>query len=985
MGTPNEELRKEDFEKAASDAKAKAAEFRQQTVDGANSLRQQAADGLGSLHETLKGKGDGSSTVDNARNKGAELVGAGKDKVEPSVTDKAKSTLQSVKEAVVPTAHAGTLTPEEQRQQARAHLDTAKDDMDKAGQHAASATQTVTHDIRSAADQAGQAASHLGSRFTASAEETGKSAADKASQAKDSAREGAEYTKDEAKSLYSSAKDTISGWLGGKEHVPEPKDDVDRAVEGTQDAISRNVHKAGDKVQGMFHGAKHATKGKAGEAHAKAPGAEEIKGEARSALDSAEDAAIRTKDAVVDTAKYIGGRLTAPIGGESEVEAGKRETREAADKAKAHGHGLVDRAREAYGDAKHQVSESVEDAKHRVSQTAEQAKQRAREAAERARPHTVEEAERAEGYPPSNTAALRASKAGLDREGQARAEAPTASKMEDKTRGALGSAGDLATRTKDAVVDSAKYIGGRLTAPVGGEESDTHGTVEAAKHDAHKTADKVADHGKGMVEHAKEAVGDAKARLSQAAEDAARSAQEAADSVRPHTAEEADLAQGLPPSNTADLLAERAAAPMDTTTSSIAGKARDAVQRLLKSARDGPLEEFKLAELAFPPVELAAVKEGHGRNALHMAALGGQTDICAYLVKERHLDTNAFDDQGGTPLKQALAMKQLATVDELLALGADARLSRGDDPTPVFYAAATGNIECLRAVLAHGGGADEVSAAGTPLLWAASAENVEGAKLLLEKGADPTSKDGDGLTALLLAAAVGNMELARLLLDAGADVNAKAHGLMTPLHTAAETGRTEIVNMLLEVGADPNAEDEAGARPIDAAATVQERGVVEALLPVTTPAPSEEHIDVPEAEEPDTDAATAAKRRGDEAFVAAKFPAAVEAYTAALRHETGSHALWANRSAALLRTGENEAALKDARIARTIDPAFTKAWYREGCAARELGMWNDAAQAFFRGYQTDPTNQELATSFQAAVERGKQAHAAAHANHSHAH
>ena len=65
----------------------------------------------------------------------------------------------------------------------------------------------------------------------------------------DSAREGAEHTKVEAKSLYASAKDTFSGWLGGKEHAaPEHKDDVDRAVEGTQDAIARNVNKASDTV-----------------------------------------------------------------------------------------------------------------------------------------------------------------------------------------------------------------------------------------------------------------------------------------------------------------------------------------------------------------------------------------------------------------------------------------------------------------------------------------------------------------------------------------------------------------------------------------------------------------------------------------------------------------------------------------------------------------------------------------------------------------
>lgn len=61
----------------------------------------------------------------------------------------------------------------------------------------------------------------------------------------------------------------------------------------------------------------------------------------------------------------------------------------------------------------------------------------------------------------------------------------------------------------------------------------------------------------------------------------------------------------------------------------------------------------------------------------------------------------------------------------------------------------------------------------------------------------------------------------------------------------------------------------------------------------------------------------------------------------------------------------------------TCSAGRLQAWYREGCAARELGLWNDAAQAFFRGYQTDPSNQELAGAFQAAVERGKQAHAAA--------
>lgn len=66
-----------------------------------------------------------------------------------------------------------------------------------------------------------------------------------------------------------------------------------------------------------------------------------------------------------------------------------------------------------------------------------------------------------------------------------------------------------------------------------------------------------------------------------------------------------------------------------------------------------------------------------------------------------------------------------------------------------------GSSECLEAVLARGGGVNDASAAGTPLLWAASTGYLEGAKLLLEKGADVAGQDGDGVTALLLSAALG--------------------------------------------------------------------------------------------------------------------------------------------------------------------------------------------------------------------------------------
>jgi ankyrin repeat protein len=143
-------------------------------------------------------------------------------------------------------------------------------------------------------------------------------------------------------------------------------------------------------------------------------------------------------------------------------------------------------------------------------------------------------------------------------------------------------------------------------------------------------------------------------------------------------------------------------------------EARQATQRLLEAARDGSLEDFSLAEKSFPAEDLAAVKEGLGRNALHMAALGGQLDICNYLVLDRGFDIDQVDEQGeyaacrlawasgrtdadhmvacagNTPLKHALMQKQPGTVHKLLQLGADARVTVGNDPAPIHYAAASG-------------------------------------------------------------------------------------------------------------------------------------------------------------------------------------------------------------------------------------------------------------------------------------------------------
>lgn len=48
-----------------------------------------------------------------------------------------------------------------------------------------------------------------------------------------------------------------------------------------------------------------------------------------------------------------------------------------------------------------------------------------------------------------------------------------------------------------------------------------------------------------------------------------------------------------------------------------------------------------------------------------------------------------------------------------------------------------------------------------------------------------------------------------------------------------------------------------------------------------------------------------------------------------------------------------------------------QAWFREGSAAKELELYEDAAQAFFEAYRLDSSNPELAQAFQESIKLGQ--------------
>eukprot|EP00955_Chlamydomonas_euryale_P079611 363322-Chlamydomonas_euryale.AAC.10 len=231
------------------------------------------------------------------------------------------------------------------------------------------------------------------------------------------------------------------------------------------------------------------------------------------------------------------------------------------------------------------------------------------------------------------------------------------------------------------------------------------------------------------------------------------------------------------------------------------------------------------------------------------------------------------------------------------------------------------------------------------------------ARSLLDAGADADAADDGGLCALAMAAARGRASLVAALLAA---TSPGAPGLEAASGDWTASG-------VLAAGEKLRAKLEAE----QAAAASQQGGGASAAAAAAAAAAA-----VPEPEAPDDAAAAAAKRRGDEAFVRGDAAAAAAAYGESLRHATRSAPVWANRAAARLRLGLPEDALQDAVVARTLDPAYVKAWYREGSAYAALKRWEDAAVAFFEASNLDQGNEEVRAAFQSAIAEGRKEHQA---------
>jgi ankyrin repeat protein len=267
---------------------------------------------------------------------------------------------------------------------------------------------------------------------------------------------------------------------------------------------------------------------------------------------------------------------------------------------------------------------------------------------------------------------------------------------------------------------------------------------------------------------------------------------------------------------------------------------------LLYATREGHLELAHLLIDHGANVELA---DGNGVTPLINAIINasiirvnrsGTSDHLkiAQLLLDRGADVNAADWYGETPLWAAVDVRNLelgrdgndrgvrgealALIERLLESGADPNARTREYPHE------------RRFILVVVGSVSWVDLTGqTPFLRAAASGDVEVMRLLLAHGADPHIATEAGTTPLMVAAGVnwavaetfdlGNealLEAVKLAHSLGNDVNAANSMGVAAIHGAANRGANAVIEYLAANGARLDVPDAQGRTPLDWAAGV---------------------------------------------------------------------------------------------------------------------------------------------------------------------
>lgn len=170
-----------------------------------------------------------------------------------------------------------------------------------------------------------------------------------------------------------------------------------------------------------------------------------------------------------------------------------------------------------------------------------------------------------------------------------------------------------------------------------------------------------------------------------------------------------------------------------------------------------------------PDIARLLVTLGAPLSFAERCALGQEEEALQNLTADRALLEQRSGD-GHTPLGLAIFFGHGSLARKLIEAGADvnAAAANAQQVAPLHAAAAVRDVETARALLARGADPNARQQQGfTPLHGAASRGDLEMAALLLAHGADRLARTDDGLTAADVARKYGHPDFAEWLEGGG--------------------------------------------------------------------------------------------------------------------------------------------------------------------------------------------------------------------------
>lgn len=371
------------------------------------------------------------------------------------------------------------------------------------------------------------------------------------------------------------------------------------------------------------------------------------------------------------------------------------------------------------------------------------------------------------------------------------------------------------------------------------------------------------------------------------------------------------------------------------------------VERFLRSARGK--NAAVCADMLKANPKLVDCIEAGGFAAIHFAAFNGDLQLIDLLLEYKaNVEITNYD--GNTPMMMAAKVKQLAAIKKLVEAGACVNFATGSGCTAAHFAASMGDLDTVKYLVSLGAKKiHDRCETGSLLHWAAHSGEIKcvGA-MLYDFGIPVDIMDSHGGTALFTALFMKKGEIVQFLLEQGANPNTVIDGdLSTPLHIAVEHAELDDVKALLAFGGSATAVNKEGDTPITLA---EKKGNKSALR---------ELLKSPQTPEKKLEDAARFKAHGNKVFMDGENVKAAKFYTLAIQLEPTNHVYYSNRAACYFNQKYYSGALYDACRCIALNPKWAKGYFRKGATEFAMGNVESARATVAAGLKLDPSNTDL--------------------------